>query len=198
MDIKTVPFLRMESHSENNPRQRVKATPTPKGGGVDKLKIGGIITKINILFRRRGWMNFYEKLSIIISIASLVLSGIVAIWSVVKYVKSMEPQLSMKLRIIDAKYYLTVTNTGKKPATDVYIDVESIADNGDGLLEEMTAFVGNSFTLFAGEDIQAIIATDERTTLFDLPTIKVKVRYYIGDTNHKVEYTRYVSLARDL
>ena len=143
-------------------------------------------------------MNFYEKLSIIISIASLGLSGIVAIWSVVKYVKSMEPQLSMKLRIIDAKYYLTVTNTGKKPATDVYIDVESIVDNGDGLLEEMTAFVGNSFTLFAGEDIQAIIATDERTTLFDLPTIKVKVRYYIGDTNHKVEYTRYVSLARDL
>lgn len=143
-------------------------------------------------------MSSYELISMSISGVSALVSVIVAFWSRARYVKSLEPQLSMNLRIIDAKFYLTVTNTGKKPATDIYIDVESMADNGDGLLEEMTAFVGNSFTLFAGEDIQAIIATDERTTLFDLPTIKVKVRYYIGDTNHKVEYTRYVSLARDL
>ena len=40
----------MESHSENNPRQRVKATLSPKGGAVvDKLEIDDIINqKINI------------------------------------------------------------------------------------------------------------------------------------------------------
>lgn len=53
MDIEAVPFLRMESHSENNPIQRVKATLPPKRGGVDNLIIDDIINqKINIIFEK--------------------------------------------------------------------------------------------------------------------------------------------------
>lgn len=43
----------MESHSENNSRQRVKATLPPKRGGVDNLIIDDIINqKINIIFEK--------------------------------------------------------------------------------------------------------------------------------------------------
>jgi hypothetical protein len=127
-----------------------------------------------------------------------MISAIVAFFSLYfsnKHFKiQIEPVISMILSKDDLFLYLTLMNSGKKPAKNISIEIIAIVDEGKNIYkDDNDGFKNKHFDLYPSESVSSKIclAVSSISYIPD-PIVDVKVLYYYGCK--QIQYKRKIAL----
>lgn len=151
-----------------------------------------------------NWFDTTEKVAILISAISAFIASISTISAIFanrmnhqQYCKSIEPQLSMDLVNFNNMLYLQIKNTGKTPAKDICIILQTLISNGDKKFEiNKNGLFGINFELYPEEQVRTEVAYCYDTLdCKTFPQIALKVSYKQEGKKKAVSYKRTVTFA---
>ena len=131
---------------------------------------------------------------VLITAISVIIAFITLHRSNEQFKTQTEPTISMILSNGECYLYLTLTNTGKRPAKNLSIEIRKIINLNEDIYEKRyDRFQNKSFDLYPSESVSSKIGLAIAAIDYEVdPIVDLVVKY--NDGNRTISYSRQIAL----